>query len=121
MLNLGPNSFLDFSSHVALVTVDGTPIAEATSLSQVLHPSPTDPPRYILVAESSGSTYEFFVSFPDLSRHVVRILPATVLDFATLIVLSGSMAIASALGVTLVIGLLYMRRTRASMPLDLQV
>ncbi len=71
LINL-TNSF-DPTSRSLNVTLDGKTIQEASSVGQVLSPSATDPPRFLIVTTTSGS--QLLVSIPHFSLHIIQILP----------------------------------------------
>jgi hypothetical protein len=73
------------------------------------------------MAKSSGSGYQFLVSMPDFSSHVLRILPATFSSLETLIFVSSTMLFASSLVVTLIVTLVYLRRARVTLPPGLEI
>ncbi len=63
----------DPTSRSLNVTLDGKTIEEASSVAQVLSPSATDPPRFLIVTTTSGS--QLLVSIPHFSLHIIQVLP----------------------------------------------
>jgi hypothetical protein len=80
-VNLTGSQWTTASLQGLKVALDGTPIAEAASLSQVLSSTTTDPARYIILVTSVG--LQLLVSIPHFSLHTIQIVPsvASVLSY----------------------------------------
>jgi hypothetical protein len=65
------------------VTLDGTPIAQGASLSQVLSSTSADPARYIILITSEG--LQMLVSIPHFSLHTIQILPSVLTALSYLV------------------------------------
>jgi hypothetical protein len=73
LIDLTGSPLANLQGRTLEVTFDGQPVSEASSVNQVLTPSPTDPPRFIIVATSTG--VQMLVSIPHFSQHTIQILP----------------------------------------------
>jgi len=110
LINLTRGASLNFSSGALLVTLDGTPVGQASSVTQVLKAQQTDPARYIILATSSG--WQLLVSIPHFSLHTIAILPVVLTAIVNVVMLSAPILAVSVLVVTSIFALVYARRTR---------
>lgn len=92
------------------VTLDGSPVAEASSALQVLNPSPTDPPMYVLVATSDS--IQLLVSIPHFSLHLVQVAGVVVHTVESVLALDAPLLVGSMLVVTLAFAAAYASRKR---------
>jgi hypothetical protein len=91
------------------VTLDGVPVAEATSALQVLDPS-TDAPEYVLVATSSS--IQLLVSIPHFSLHLIQVAGIIVHSIQASLELDAPLLAGSLLIITLVFAGAYAARKR---------
>jgi hypothetical protein len=92
------------------VTLDGSPVAEASSATQVLSPSPGAPATYVLVSTSAG--VQLLISIPHFSVHIIQVAGASVQTLESILELNAPLLAASILVVTLLFGGLYAARRR---------
>jgi hypothetical protein len=92
------------------ITLDGVPVAEASSALQVLNPSSTDPPRYVLVA--TATSIQLLVSIPHFSLHLVQVAGQIVNNIATTLALDAPLLAGSLLVITLAFAGAYAARKR---------
>jgi hypothetical protein len=76
LINLTGSSVIDFKSNSLNITLDGSTVSEASSLTQVLNPVPGDPARYAIVITSSGE--QLLVSIPHFSIHTLAFNPVPI-------------------------------------------
>jgi hypothetical protein len=110
LLNLTQNSFLKLEGSALNVTLDGNPVVQASSVTQVLNPSPTDPARYVVVATSSG--IQMLISIPHFSLHLIQVIPIPVAQIQNFLIVNAEVLVASMLVITLVFAALYKTRQK---------
>lgn len=110
LLNLTKNSFLKVAGSALNVTLDGNPVQQATSVTQVLNPSPNDPARYVLVATSSG--IQLLVSIPHFSLHFIEVIPIPVAQIQNLLIANSEALVASIIAITVVFAAVYKTRQK---------
>jgi hypothetical protein len=110
LLNLTQNSFLNLSSYAINITLDGDPVVQASSVTQVLNPLPTDPSRYVIVATSSG--FQLLVSIPHFSLRVIEIIPIPLDQIRSILAVNIQILAASVLVITLLFAALYKARSK---------
>jgi hypothetical protein len=81
------------------VTLDGAPVAEASSAIQVLNPVSTDPPMYVLVATSNS--IQLLLSIPHFSLHLIQVAGVVVRNIAASLELDAPLLAGSILVITL--------------------
>ncbi len=91
------------------ITLDGSPIPQASSLAQVLSASPGSPARFVLV--SGPSALKVLILIPHFSYHTVGIIPVAVQVEAVLLYYAPALLFSVA-AVTVVVLLAYSRRIR---------
>jgi hypothetical protein len=92
------------------ITLDGVPVAEASSALQVLNPSSADPPRYVLIA--TATSIQLLVSIPHFSLHLVQVAGQIVNSIATTLALDAPLLAGSLLVITLAFAGAYAARKR---------
>ncbi|HEV2390231.1 MAG TPA: hypothetical protein VGS04_05855, partial [Nitrososphaerales archaeon] len=92
------------------ITLDGVPVAEATSTLQVLNPSASDPARYVLVA--TADSIQLLVSIPHFSLHLIQIAGQVVQNVASSLELDAPLLVGSVLVLTLLFAGAYAARKR---------
>jgi hypothetical protein len=92
------------------VTLDGSPVAEASSAIQVLNPVSTNPPLYVLVATSDS--IQLLVSIPHFSLHLVQVAGVVVHSIESSLELDAPILAGSVVVVTLAILAAYAARKR---------
>ena len=110
LLNLTQNSFLKVAGNALNVTLDGNPVQEAASVTQVLNPSPNDPARYVIVATSSG--IQMLISIPHFSLHLIQVIPIPVGQIQNLLIVNSEVLVASILAITVVFAAVYKTRQK---------
>lgn len=108
LVNLSNSANL--TSHSLLVTLDGNKITQASSVTQVLSPSPGDPARYIVAGTSSG--VQLLVSIPHFSLHTIRLLPVSLAPPVGFFTISGLALLGGIIAVSAVFAGLYATRKR---------
>ncbi len=111
LINL-TNTF-DPASRSLNVTLDGKAIQEASSVAQVLSPSPADPPRFLIVTTTSGS--QLLVSIPHFSLHIIQVLPFALTNTPSpqnFLTTNGFLLIGSAIAIVAVSAALIVRKRR---------
>lgn len=108
LLNLTQNSFLKVAGSALNVTLDGNPVQQAASVTQVLNPSPSDPARYVLVATSSG--IQMLISIPHFSVRFIEVIPIPVAQIQNFLIVSSEALVASILVITVVFAAVYKTR-----------
>ncbi|MBI2648901.1 MAG: hypothetical protein HYW93_04520 [Thaumarchaeota archaeon] len=108
LLNLTQNSFLKVAGSALNVTLDGNPVQQAASVTQVLNPSPSDPARYVLVATSSG--IQMLVSIPHFSLHFIEVIPIPVAQIQNLLIVNSEALVVSILAITVIFAAVYKTR-----------
>ncbi len=73
LVNLTSDASRSLFSHSILITLDGSQVLQASSVSQVLAAKAGDPARFVMVSTQSGLS--LLVSIPHFSYHVIEILP----------------------------------------------
>jgi len=111
MINLTRDASPNFGSGALLVTLDGTPIQQASSFLQVLRAQPTDPARYIILSTSSG--WQVLVSIPHFSLHTLAILPVVASAISNILMVDAPLLALSILAVSSLFAIAYARRPRA--------
>jgi len=81
LINLTGASAFNFKSNSLNITLDGSPVSEASSLTQVLNPVAGDPARYAIVITSSGE--QLLVSIPHFSIHTLAFNPVPITQIQT--------------------------------------
>jgi hypothetical protein len=76
LVNLTGSSVLDFKVNSLNITLDGSPVTEASSLTQVLNPVEGDPARYAIIITSAGE--QLLVSIPHFSVHTLAFNPVPI-------------------------------------------
>ena len=92
------------------VTLDGVPVAEASSALQVLNPSSTDPARYVLIA--TATSIQLLVSIPHFSVHLVQVAGIVVNSIVSTLALDAPILAGSLLVITLAFAGAYAARKR---------
>lgn len=92
------------------VTLDGSPVAEASSAVQVLNPVSTNPPLYVLVATSDS--IQLLVSIPHFSVHIIQVAGVIVHTVESSLELDAPVLAGSVVVVTLAILATYAARKR---------
>jgi hypothetical protein len=92
------------------VTLDGAPVAEASSAIQVLNPVSTNPPMYVLVATSNS--IQLLLSIPHFSLHLIEVAGVVVRNVAASLELDAPLLAGSILVITLVFVGVYAARKR---------
>jgi len=111
LINLTKDASPNFGSGALLVTLDGTPIQQASSFLQVLKAQPTDPARYIILSTSSG--WQLLVSIPHFSLHTLAILPVVASAISNILMVDAPLLALSILAVSSLFAIAYARRPRA--------
>ncbi len=111
LVNLTRDASPNFGSGALLVTLDGTPIQEASSFLQVLKAQPADPARYIILSTSSG--WQLLVSIPHFSLHTLAILPVVTSAISNILMVDAPLLALSILAVSSLFAIVYARRSRA--------
>src|SRR3989449_5158741 len=111
LINLTKDASPNFGSGALLVTLDGTPIQQASSFLQVLKAQPTDPARYIIFSTSSG--WQLLVSIPHFSLHTLAILPVVASTLSNILMVDAPLLALSILAVSSLFAIAYARRPRA--------
>ena len=111
MINLTKDASPNFGSGSLLVTLDGTPIQQASSFLQVLKAQPTDPARYIILSTSSG--WQLLVSIPHFSLHTLAILPVVISAISNFLMVDAPLLALSVLAVSSLFAIVYAKRPRA--------
>jgi hypothetical protein len=110
LFNLTQNSF-NLSSHALLVTLDGKEVSKGT-LYQILHASSNDGPLVALVG--AAGMHELLMSVPHFSVHVIRIQLLPLRQWSVSMAVDVEIVLASVVVLTVLMGLTYKRRTRAT-------
>lgn len=92
------------------VTLDGMPVTEASSALQVLNPSSSDPPRYVLVA--TANSIQLLVSIPHFSLHLIQVAGVIVQSIQTALEVDAPLLAGSILVITLAFAGAYAARKR---------
>ena len=92
------------------VTLDGVPVMEASSAVQVLNPTSSDPPRYVLVA--TADSIQLLVSIPHFSLHLIQVAGEIVQRVQTYLTLDAPLLAGSVIVITLAFGAAYAARRR---------
>jgi len=111
LINLTRDASPNFGSGALLVTLDGTPIQQASSFLQVLKAQPTDPARYIILSTSSG--WQVLVSIPHFSLHTLAILPVVMSAISNFLMVDAPLLALSVLAVSSLFAIVYAKRPRA--------
>ncbi len=109
LVNLTGSQWTPSSIQGLTVNLDGSPISEAASISQVLNSTPADPGRYIVLVTSAG--LQLLVSIPHFSLHTIQILPA-VSSALTFILVNGPIFLTGLIIFTGLSAALYSRRRK---------
>ncbi len=109
LVNLTSSQARSLFSSPVVITLDGTPVPQATTLSEVLGAKSGDPARFIVVSTPSALT--LLVSIPHFSYHTISIIPIIAQAGAALAVDLPSLLFAVA-AVSVVVLAVYSRRTR---------
>jgi hypothetical protein len=108
LVNLTASTAHTLFSRSIQITLDGSPVVQASSVTEVLAVHQGDPPKFVALSSSSG--VKLLISIPHFSSHLIRIVPiqsavaALVADLPIMLI---SMAAVSA-----VFALSYSRRPR---------
>ncbi len=92
------------------VTLDGMPVTEASSALQVLNPSSSDAPRYVLVA--TANSIQLLVSIPHFSLHLIQVAGVIVQSIQTALEVDAPLLAGSILVITLAFAGAYAARKR---------
>jgi hypothetical protein len=92
------------------VTLDGVPVAEASSAIQVLNPVSTNPPMYVLVA--TANSIQILLSIPHFSLHLIQVAGVVVRNIAASLELDAPLLVGSILVITLAFVGAYASRKR---------
>ena len=92
------------------VTLDGSPVAEASSAVQVLNPASGNPPLYVLVATSDS--IQLLISIPHFSLHLIQVAGLVVHGVVTALELDAPLLLGSVLVITLAFVGAYAARRR---------
>lgn len=92
------------------VTLDGVPVAEATSALQVLNPTSSDPPRYVLIG--TADSIQLLISIPHFSLHLIQVAGELVHNVEASLALDAPLLAGSILVVTLAFAAAYAARRR---------
>lgn len=92
------------------ITLDGMQVVEAASAIQVLNPSSTDPPRYVLVA--TANSIQLLVSIPHFSLHLIQVAGQLVHSLEASLALDGPLLAGSIIVITLAFAGAYAARKR---------
>ncbi|HVC27339.1 MAG TPA: hypothetical protein VND40_04190 [Nitrososphaerales archaeon] len=92
------------------VTLDGVPVVEANSALQVLNPTSSDPPRYVLIG--TADSIQLLVSIPHFSLHLIQIAGQLVHNIQASLALDAPILAGSILVVTLAFAAAYAARRR---------
>jgi hypothetical protein len=99
------------------VTLDGVPVVEASSATQVLNPVSTNPPVYVLVATSNS--IQLLLSIPHFSLHLIQVAGVVVHNIAASLELDTPLLAGSILVITLAfLGAYAARKRYFSVQLD---
>ncbi len=109
LVNLTGASYTTDSLKSLMVTYDGNVISQASSLSQVLNSSPSDPARFIVLVTSSS--VQLLVSIPHFSSHVIQIISG-VAGAGSLLAINAPILVGAILVGTMLVGVLYAKRRR---------
>jgi hypothetical protein len=114
LINLTGSSVVDFKTNSLNISLDGSPIAEASSLTQVLSPVAGDPARYAIVITSSGE--QLLVSIPHFSIHTLAFNAVPITQIVTvirnLLAVNAEILVVSALIITGLFAAAYKGRKR---------
>jgi hypothetical protein len=91
------------------ITLDGSAVQQASSLSQVLSPKVGDPSRFIIILTSAS--LELLITIPHFSSHFVAIAP-TLASVEAALTINLPVLFVSIIAVTAVVATAYSRRTR---------
>ncbi len=108
LVNLTSAQARSLFSGPVLITLDGAPVQQAGSLSEVLGAKAGDPPMFVLV--SSPSALNLLISIPHFSYHAIGIIPIAQAAAALLVDLP--VLILAVAAVSAVVLAAYSRRTR---------
>jgi hypothetical protein len=92
------------------ITLDGMPVVEAASALQVLNPTSSDPPRYVLVATTNS--IQLLVSIPHFSLHLIQVAGELVHNVQAALALDAPLLVGSILVITLAFVGAYAARRR---------
>jgi hypothetical protein len=109
LVNLTSAQFLNLHNGTLVVTFDGGPVRQASSVLQVLSPSSSSP-LFVLVQTSGG--YQLLISIPHFSTHVIQIFSVALTAISSFLSVDGPLLILSTLVVTSVFAAAYARRQR---------
>ncbi len=109
LFNLTAGSYTTDSLKSLVVTFDGNRISQASSLSQILSATPSDPARFIVLVTSAG--VQLLVSIPHFSSHVIQILSGLA-SAGSFLAINAPILIGGILVVTMLSAVLYAKRRR---------
>lgn len=92
------------------VTLDGAPVAEASSALQVLQPTSSNPPLYVLV--STSDSVQLLVSIPHFSLHLIQVAGVVLHNIETSIELDAPVLLGSIVAISLAFAGAYAARKR---------
>ncbi len=92
------------------VTLDGSPVPQASSALQVLNPAPGDPAHYVLVSTATG--YQLLVSIPHFSTHLIQVAGVALQNLATALQVDEPLLAISVALVTVIFAAVYAGRRR---------
>jgi hypothetical protein len=92
------------------VTLDGVPVAEASSALQVLNPVSTNPPLYVLV--STSDSIQLLVSIPHFSLHLIQVAGVIVQSVVRSLELDAPILLGSIIVISLAFAAAYAARKR---------
>lgn len=110
LVNLTSAQFLNLRNGTLVVTFDGSQVRQASSVVQVLSPSSSSTPLFVLVQTSTG--YQLLISIPHFSTHVIQIFSVAISSISTFLSVDGPLLLLSTLVVTSVFAAAYARRQR---------
>lgn len=94
------------------VTLDGSPVQEASSALQVLNPVSTDPPYYVVIGTSAS--LQLLVSIPHFSLHLIQVAGVVVSSAVHSLEVDSPILLGSVLVITVVFAAVYGARKRYS-------
>ncbi len=109
LVNLAGGSYTTDSLKALRVTYDGNTISQASSLSQILTATPSDPARFIVLVTSTG--VQLLISIPHFSSHVIQILSGLA-SAGSFLAINAPILIGGLLVVTMLSAVLYAKRRR---------
>jgi len=109
LVNLTSAAATDLLSGKLFVSLDGSQVQQASSFSQVINATQSDPSRFIISSGASG--VKFLISIPHFSSHTIEILPILT-QALTSLVTDVPLLLFSVAALTAVVFVYYDRRLR---------